>query len=234
MKPLSPDHLLWLAVTALTVAGCIAMRRFPDGSRAHFVFRRTLIAVVLANELAWFLYRHFGAGLAAVDNLPLHLCDISVFVMVLALVTNARPLVEFAYFAGVSGALLAVCVPAVSETGAIRLIAEIRYFITHVALIGVGFYLTFGRRVYPERRAILHSFAGVHLYALIITPLNLLLETNYFFTTAAPNVDFLRAFPHWLFLAGSSLAFLLLFSLMHLPFALQRRATRRERAEPTA
>tara|TARA_Y100000588_G_C14056662_1_gene839603 strand:- start:288 stop:992 length:705 start_codon:yes stop_codon:yes gene_type:complete len=234
MKPLSPEHLLWLVITALTVAGCITMRRVPDGSRAHSVFRLVLIAVVLANELAWFLYRHFSAGLPLVDNLPLHLCDISVFVMLLALLTNTRPLVEFSYYAGVSGALMAVCVPAVSETGAIRLIAEIRYFITHVALVGVGFYLTFGRRVYPERRAILRSFAGVHLYALIITPLNLLLDTNYFFTTAAPNVDFLQAFPHWLFLTGASLSFLVLFSLMHLPFAWKRRATRRERAESSA
>ena len=53
-------------------------------------------------------------------------------------------------------------------------------------------------------------------------------------STAAPNVDFLQAFPHWLFLTGASLSFLVLFSLMHLPFAWKRRATRRERAESSA
>ena len=99
------------------------------------------------------------------------------------------------------GALLAVCFPAISETGSIRPIAEIRYFLTHIALVGAGFYFTFGCRYCPPARAILRSYIAVHLYALAITPLNLYLGTNYFFTLSAPKqLAFIHAYPHWLFL----------------------------------
>ena len=109
--------------------------------------------------------------------------------------------------------------PAVSETGAIRPIAEARYFITHIALVGVGFYLTFGRGYHPEAQAILRIYAAIVGYAILVTPLNLYLNTNYFYTLSAPaEVRFVHAFPHWFFLGAVSATFLAAFGLLHLPF----------------
>ena len=59
---------------------------------------------------------------------------------------------------------------------------------------------------------------------IALTPVNLYLGTNYFFTVAAPKVDFLLGYPHWLLLASASLTFLVAFNLMHLPFAWLRRS----------
>ena len=223
MTPLSAQHLLWLSLTVLFVVGCIGMSRFPPDSRWHGVVRASLFIIVLLNESGWFLYRHVVAGVALVDNLPLHLCDISVIVMLLTLATGRKQLAQLSYFAGVAGALMAVCVPAISESGSIRLVAEIRYFVTHIALVGVGFYFTFGRRYYPGSRAVVRSYLAVLLYALLITPINLYLGTNYFFTVSTPNVNFLQQYPHWLFLAVASLIFLVSFTAMHLPFLWLRR-----------
>jgi uncharacterized membrane protein YwaF len=143
----------------------------------------------------------------------------SVFVMFVALATNSRRFAELSYFPGVVGALLAACLPAISESGAIRTIAEIRYFVTHIVLVGIGFYLTFGRHYKPPIRAVLRSYGAVHLYAVVITPLNLLLGTNYFFTLSAPKqIAFIQHYPHWLFVVAVSMTFLILFSLMYLPF----------------
>jgi len=223
MTLFSSEHLLWLGLTVLFVAACIGMRRFPLDSRWHQVVKVSLFAVVLLNESAWFLYRHVEAGVPLIDNLPLHLCDMSVFVMLLTLATGNRRLAELSYYTGVIGALMAVCVPAIAESGEIRLIAEIRYFITHIALVGTGFYFTFGRRYYPVAGAVLRSYLAVHFYALLITPLNLYLGTNYFFTISAPKVDFLQQYPHWLFLAVASAIFLVSFTFIHLPFLWMRR-----------
>ena len=223
MSILSLQHLLWLCLTLLFAAGCIGMRRFPTEAKAHRIFRLCLFVLILANELAWFAYKHFVAGVALADNLPLHLCDISILIMFATLVTCNRFLAELSYYAGVTGALMAVSVPAVSETGAIRLVAEARYFMTHIALVGAGFYFTFGRRYYPNAGAILRSYVAVLLYAALITPINLFLDTNYFFTISAPDVAFLQRHPHWLILSVAALSFLLFFTLMHLPFAWLRR-----------
>ncbi len=125
------------------------------------------------------------------------------------------------------GALLAVCLPAISETGPIRPIAEIRYFLTHIALVGVGFYLSFGCNYHPPVRAVVRSYLAIHIYALAITPLNLYLGTNYFFTLSAPKeIAFALEYPHWLFLVVVSSIFLTMFGLMHLPFAWRRRSAR--------
>lgn len=223
MTPLSAQHLPWLGLTVLFVAGCTGMRRIPLDSRWHGVLRAALFVIVLLNEAAWFSYRHAVAGVELVKNLPLHLCDISVFLMLFTLATGRKQLVEFSYYAGVVGALLAISVPEISESGSIRAIAEIRYFVTHIALVGVGFYFTYGRRYYPGRGAVLRSYVAVHLYALLITPLNLFLGTNYFFTVSAPKADLLQPYPHWLILAAGSAIFLLSFAVMHLPFAWLRR-----------
>ncbi|MBT6146941.1 MAG: TIGR02206 family membrane protein [Gemmatimonadetes bacterium] len=222
MELLSTRHLFWLGVTVLFVVGCINMRRLPLTCRGHKLFKVSVFSLVLVSEFCWFGYRHIVADVALVRNLPLHLCDISVFVMFVALATDSRRFAELSYFPGVVGALLAVCLPAISESGAIRTIAEIRYFVTHIALVGIGFYFTFGRHYRPPVRAVLRSYAAVHVYAVVITPLNLLLGTNYFFTLSAPKqIAFIQHYPHWLFVVAVSMTFLILFSLMYLPFVRQ-------------
>jgi uncharacterized membrane protein YwaF len=71
-------------------------------------------------------------------------------------------------------------------------------------------------------------YLAIAAYAVAVTPLNMYLGTNYFFTISAPKeVAFIHAYPHWLFLAAVSAIFLAAFGLMHLPFV--RMASRNER-----
>lgn len=221
MELLSARHLGWILLTVFCVAG--AVRASVLTPRGHRYLRAGLFTLVLLNESAWFAYRHFIAQIPLVQNLPLHLCDISVFALLAGLVTRHRLLAEFSYYAGVVGALLAVCFPAISEQGAIYVVAEIRYFITHIALVAAGFYFTFGRGYFPAYGAVVRSYLAILLYALLITPLNLFLGTNYFFTLKAPKqLAFLHAYPHWLFLLAVAVIFWAVFSLMHLPIRNRR------------
>ena len=223
MQIFSPYHFFWLLITIIFVVGCYRMGIIHPDSVLHQVFRFSLFILVGVNETAWFLYRHHVAEIPVANNLPLHLCDISVFLMFYTLVSKRSWTGELSYFMGAVGALLAVCMPAISETGNIRLIAEIRYFITHIALVGVGVYFTFGCRCLPSYSAIWRSYGFVHAYALLITPVNFLLGTNYFYTISAPQqLSFLFVFPHWLFLIGASLIFLTVFNLLYVPFIFYR------------
>lgn len=196
------------------------MQRVSPGSVWHSWFRGVLFIIVFINEASWFAYRHLVMGIPLAENLPLHLCDISVFVMLFALVSGKKYLVEFLYYAGLVGALLAILFPAISETGSIHTIAVIRYFITHIALVGVGCYFTYGRCYYPSKGAIFRSYIAIHCYALLVTLINLLLGTNYFFTLAAPKqLTFIHAYPHGLFVVLISIIFFLCFCVLHIPFS---------------
>ena len=201
------------------------MRRWPPTGRAHATFRLALFALVLVNELGWFAYRHFVVGIPIADNLPLHLCDLSVFVLFAGLATGGRLWSELAYYAGVVGALLAVCFPAISETGSIRPIAETRYFLTHIALVGAGVLFHLWGAATARRRG---RFC-VAISPFTSTPWPLPRSTCIsapiiFFTLSAPKqLAFIHAYPHWLFLVVVSAIFLTVFALMHLPFAWPRR-----------
>ncbi len=224
MELFSLHHFFWLGLTVLSVIGCISMRRFSLESRWHRCLRITFFALLIINESSWFCYRHVVEQIPLVRNLPLHLCDLSVFIMLFVLVTGSKLFADLSYYMGVVGALLAVSFPSIDETGAIRTIAEIRYFLTHIVLVGGGFYFTFGQRYYPKIGALIRNFLFILLYALLVTPLNLSLETNYFFTISAPNqLGWAHQYSHWVFLTVVSLIFLFIFSLMHLPFMWQRR-----------
>ena len=225
MELFSARHLLWIGVAVLFAAGCANMRRWPPDGRAHVAFRTALFALVLVNELSWFAYRHFAVGIPITDNLPLHLCDLSVFVLFAGLATGGRLWSELAYYAGVVGALLAVCFPAISETRIDPPHRRDSLFPDPCRFGRRGvLFITFGCRYRPPARAILRSYIAIHLYALAITPLNLYIGTNYFFTLSAPKqLAFIHAYPHWLFLVAVSAIFLTVFALMHLPFAWPRR-----------
>ena len=152
------------------------------------------------------------------ENLPPHLCDLSVFAMLAGLATDQRFFAEWAYFPGVVGDLLAVVFPAVSETGSIRPVAEARYFTTYIPLIGARFYLILGRGYHSEARAILRIYVAIVGYAALVTPLNLYLDTKYFYTFSTPaEVCFVHAFPHWFFLGAVSTTFLAAFGLLYMP-----------------
>ena len=227
MELLSLRHVFWIVAGVLFVGVCINMRRLPLTSRWHTVFRSSLFVLVLISESSWFCYRHFVVNLPLVKNLPLHLCDMSVFIMFVALATNSRRFAELSYFPGVVGAFLAICFPAISESGSIRTIAEIRFFLTHISLVGVGFYLTFGRQYRPTAKAAFHSYLAVCGYALVITPVNLYLGTNYFYTLSAPGkLAFAHQYPHWVFVVAVSATFPILFALMYIPFVVAGRETR--------
>jgi hypothetical protein len=62
------------------------------------------------NELMWWVFRYSNEGVH-VNNLPLQLCDLTVWMTVLACLTTIPVVVEFAYFAGVAGSGMAILTP---------------------------------------------------------------------------------------------------------------------------
>lgn len=70
----------------------------------------TLGVALALNELVWWFYRYSREGIH-VANLPLQLCDAAVWLSILACLTGASLIVEFAYFAGLAGAGMALLTP---------------------------------------------------------------------------------------------------------------------------
>jgi len=63
-----------------------------------------------SNEPVWWAYRYSKEGVH-MGNLPLQLCDAAVWLSVAACLTVMPIVVEFAYFAGLAGAAMALLTP---------------------------------------------------------------------------------------------------------------------------
>ncbi len=213
--PLSgPTHIsLLVGIAAAAVLLSVLCRRGRvSGRRTRFV----LGCGLAVNELIWWVFRysHEGVHLA---NLPLQLCDITLWATVLACITLRPAFVEFAYFAGLAGAGMALLTPDL-WTGWPSYPA-IYFFAAHGTMVVACSVLVFGgiaplvaRRGVARVRSAGGLCGGVRAF-------NAIFGTNYMYLCRKPrNASLLDAFGPWpIYLLGGAAAGLALFWLLWLP-----------------
>lgn len=217
-----PTHVaaLTLAV-AVPVGLALAARRLSELARLRLA---TALAVLLVgSRVAGTVVRKVAFGVPLTQQLPFHLCAILVFVSAWMLWRRSYPVFEVVYFwtfGGVVQALLTPNVPAGFPHPAFVI-----HFVTHGLLLLAALYATLVLGFRPRPVSILKAFAALNLYALLVLPLNLLLDTNFLFLLrkpAAPSLlDHLGPWPWYLLtLEGIALA---VFALCYLPYAVADR-----------
>jgi hypothetical protein len=108
MPLFGPVHLALLAaIGAAAAAAAWLCRRRRISTRA---FRLAMGWGLAINEVIWWVFRYSHEGVHW-SNLPLQLCDATVWSAVIACLTLIPAVVEFAYFAGLAGAGMAVLTP---------------------------------------------------------------------------------------------------------------------------
>ena len=120
-------------------------RRLPDVATP---VRYSLAAFLTINELIWYGFRYSQEGFRFPEGLPLELCDLSLWLTILACVT-LRPLIyEFAYFAGIGGSMMAVLQP--DLWAPLCSYPTIYFFLAHGGVVVAVLYLTWARLRRPR------------------------------------------------------------------------------------
>jgi len=211
---------------AIVVGGAIifvwAARRAtaPQTRRAARIdraLRWTLAIACLAaevNDLVWLL----GSGLPLRHLLPLHLCDISILLAPVVLLTANRTVYELLYFWGIGGAVQAIATPIVwwgfPDPSCVL------FFLGHGLILTSALYATAVMRLRPAPRSILRVWLITNAYGLAIIALNWALDTNYLFLNwkpATPSLLDLMGPGHWYWLPLDLVA-LVVILLCYLPF----------------
>ena len=214
----SSTHVLTVACAAfililLCVFGSHVQARSDEAERR---LRRCWIAFVIFTQIAIQIWSLTGDRLDVARSLPIHFCDLSPWLCVLALLTQNAMVRAIAFFWAFGLATWAFIMPTLA-TGPDSL-AFWAHWIGHWQIMASAAYLVAVDRYRPNMRGLLSAFAVTVVYSLMLVPVNIWLDADY---GSVGNVDAspVAPFGPWPWRIGVLLvAELVMFVLVALPW----------------
>jgi hypothetical integral membrane protein (TIGR02206 family) len=216
-----PVHLLIL-VSFPILAWCLAQfaRRGPRAARS---IRYSLATFLAVNELIWYAYRIQQEGFRFPNALPLNLCDVMLWVTVVAAFTLQPLAFELAYFAGVAGMTQALLTP--DLWAPLASYPTIYFFLAHGIAVATILTLVWAHLTAPRPGSWWKALIFLNAYAAAVGTFDAIFKTNYMYLRQKPPggslLDFFGPWPYYL--VGGELMAMALFWLLWLPFRRQSR-----------
>lgn len=213
---------------AAAIATPLYVRRRP-GDAATRRLRWTLAGLLLASVAAYLALAASSGEIGPLDFLPFHLCDLAIFVAVLALLTKSRFACEVLYYWALAGTTLAILTPDVP--GSFPDWRWLAYFTTHGLVVVSATTLVFGLDRTPRPGSAGRVFLTTLAYAAIVAVVDATTGANFLYLAGKPaRPTLLDWFGPWpLYIAVAAAVAWTLFRLLETPF---RRARRTGGAEP--
>ncbi len=216
-SPSGPIHLA-LVAAILAAAGALSAlaRRRPAAERP---VRLGLAAAIAAIELAWYAWVVAQGGFRPPHGLPLDLCDVVVWVAVVALVRPSAWARDVVWYLGVGGSGMAVVTPDLGA--ALPSYPAVTFFLTHGGVVAAALFLVWSGAHRPRPGSWWRVFLWTNAWAALVGAFNAAFGTNYMYLCEKPRsatlLDWLGPWP-WYLVGGEVVALGLLW-LLHLPFA---------------
>lgn len=193
--------------------------KWLDSAKATQAICYGFAGVIAVNEVLNWSHRIATVGVHEFvrEYMPLHVCGITVFAVVVMLVFRRQTAYEIAYFWGLVGATNAVVTPQL-EFGFPQY-RFFQYFIAHGGIVAAALFATWGLGMRPTTRSVLRVFVLLNVLAVVLIGVNLMLGSNYMFLCQPPITKSPFFFLPWpwylLFLDGIALV---LFYVLFIPF----------------
>ena len=222
---MTAGHAVAIAATALTaVLLPVLVRRQRTASFGRGV-RWWLAALLVASVTAYLALAVSSGDIVPINFLPLHLCDLAIFVAVLALLSQSRLASEILYYWALAGTTLAILTPDVS--GAFPDWRWVAYFTTHALVVVSATTLVFGLDRTPRPGSAWRVFLITLGYAAVVGVVDAATGANFLYLARKPPgptlLDWFGPWPVYIGVAaGVAWA---LFTLLEVPFRRRERAT---------
>ena len=194
--------------------------KWLDSAKATQAVCYGFAGVIAVNEVLNWSHRIATVGVQEFvrEYMPLHVCGITVFAVVVMLVFRRQTAYEIAYFWGLVGATNAVVTPQL-EFGFPQY-RFFQYFIAHGGIVAAALFATWGLDMRPTARSVLRVFVLLNVLAVVLIGVNVMLGSNYMFLCQPPATKSPFFFLPWpwylLFLDGIALV---LFYVLFIPFS---------------
>lgn len=219
--PSGPVHLAIVAAILVAAGVLSALARGRPGTER--TVRLALAGSIAAMELAWYGYVVAQGWVRPPHGLPLDLCDVVVWLTVLALVRPAAWARDAVWYLGVGGSGMAVLTPDLGA--ALPSYPAVTFFLTHGAVVAAALFLVWSGAHRPRPGSWWRVFVWTNAYAAGVGAFDAAFGTNYMYLCEKPRsatlLDWLGPWP-WYLLGGEAVAFVLL-GLLYLPFAVTPR-----------
>ncbi|HYF37267.1 MAG TPA: TIGR02206 family membrane protein [Prosthecobacter sp.] len=215
------SHLVTLGACVAVLVTLGILRRLKVG--AAIWLERTLGTVLFT---LWPLatLAHWRAGTLDWENgLPLHFCDLAGIAGGLALWTRKQLPCEIVYFFGLAGTLQGLLTPNLEvDFPDGRFLV---FFLLHGGVVVTALHVVTAMKHAPRPGAVWRMMALTLGYAVLVTPFNLALGTNFGFLVKKPARDSLmNHLGAWPWYIGSLILLALVFyTILYLPFLIRRR-----------
>jgi hypothetical integral membrane protein (TIGR02206 family) len=216
----------------LTIIGAILALAFLLGAlcrwsrSASFSIRISLGVFLTVNELFWYVYRYRHEGFRFPEGLPLQLCDLMLWLTIVAALALTPWCYELAYYAGLGGSGMAVLTP--DLWAPFPSYPTIYFFLAHGFVVVTLLTLTWGRLLRARPKSPWMAFGAWNIYVAAIGTFDAIFKANYLYLREKPAgaslLDYLGPWP--LYILGGEMVALALFLLLGLPF--RRPAVRAE------
>lgn len=164
-----------------------------------YKFAQFSAIVILLIKLAELSYRHIYVGEPIYSLLPLHMCNLTLIITILTMLTKSQKLFQLTYF-WCLGALFAVITPDIKYSFPHPL--TLSFYITHFYLLFAAIYGILFFNFKPTFKGWINSFITLNIFAFIIFFINKKLGTNYLYVNRIPNfsspLDYFGQWPYYI------------------------------------
>lgn len=172
------SHIIWLIICAISAAASVsAAGRLPENRKK--AFSHLLAFSVCLFHLAEILYR-YSEGRLNIGTLPLHLCSVSVYLIIVFELKPNRFSEGALFFPGLPGAVCANLFPDWTSYPPFSLLSVIG-FLSHLTIICHILYNIRTGRIVPRLRLLFFSVLFITLYSAVMIPFDNRFGVNYGF-----------------------------------------------------
>lgn len=219
---------------ALPIFLAFAVRKIRDGKYKRAAVRVFAILILLAEgfHFFWAFKQMPDWQNLLARSLPLHLCGWSMVLTLIYLLRYPRRrqiCFDLAYYWTIVGGFAAILGPDLPAD--YPSVGFWQFFATHVLVVAANLFAIFALGYKPSRRSLVRAFLYTNCVMIVLIPINLLLDANYFFICKPPETDIPLFFWPWpwyiVFMEFFAMA---VFTIMYLPFGIPRFIKKRRKA----